>query len=705
MKNVSQPGALVGSLWRLLVLVCVFAGTPLLQAELLSSVSGGKVTITGFTGEETTLVIPAKIGGLPVTSIRDSAFYGCSGLTSVIIPVGVTSIGDSAFENCSGLTSVIIPTGVRSVGDNAFEGCSGLKSVRLPSSVKSIGYNAFVDCSALTSFTVESGNSVYSSLEGVLLNKARTEIILYPGGKKGAYAIPVGITSIGGNAFRACSGLTSVNLPFSLKKIDYCAFRRCNGLTSVNIPDSVTTIGNSAFDYCKELKSVNFGRGVTSIGYGAFQGCTALTNITIPGSVTSLGDNLFWGCSALSSVSIPSSVKSIGDAAFEDCRALTSITVEPQNTEFASLDGVLLNKAKTKVIVFPVGKKGSYSIPSSVKSLGEVAFEACSALTSIIVESQNTEFSSIDGVLLNKAKTSLIAFPRAKKGAYTIPGSVTSLGASAFRGCSGLTSVSIPRGMIMTGLSDDAFDGCTALVSITVEPQNKMYLSLDGVLFDKAKTSILAFPAAKQGAYTIPGSVRSIGPKVFRGCSALTSISVESQNTAYSSVEGVLLDKIKATVIAFPAGKKGAVVFPSSVTSIGDDAFQGCVWLSSVSIPNSVKSIGRGAFTNCVNLASLPLPSALTSIGDGAFKGCSSLSRLTIPNGVSEFGHNPFDGCTKLVSLVFNGNAPRLSSYDGFGGVSPNYKTYYYSDKTGFTSPLWEGYPSVCLPAGTRFSF
>ena len=168
-------------------------------------------------GEEVKdLVIPVS-----VTAIKDYAFSGCSGLTSVTIPNSVTSIGNSAFPGCSGLTSVTIPNSVTSIGNYAFDGCSGLTSVTIPNSVTSIGDNAFDGCSGLTSVT-----------------------------------IPNSVTSIGWHAFYGCSGLTSVTIPNSVTSIGWYAFDGCSGLTSVTIGNSVKSIGEKAFAECSDLTDV-----------------------------------------------------------------------------------------------------------------------------------------------------------------------------------------------------------------------------------------------------------------------------------------------------------------------------------------------------------------------------------------------------------------------------------------------------------------
>ena len=338
--------------------------------EATESTSGLKIKKCSVCGEKAVeAIIPATASlGLKFTSNGGTCYVSGIGTckdTDIVIPstyngMRVTSIGEGAFENCTGLTSIEIPDSVTSIGNYAFYFCDGLTNVTIGNSVTSIGEGAFHGCSSLTSITVDSDNPNYASIDGVLFNKAITELICYPAGKAGSYTIPDSVTSIGEGAFGGCTGLTSITIPNSVTSIGNYAFAWCDGLTSIEIPDSVTSIGDSAFAYCEGLTSVTIPDSVTSIGAVAFLGCSGLTSIEIPDSVTSIGDSAFRACTGLTSIEIPDSVTSIGSSAFWYCTSLTSIT---------------FNGTKAQWNTISKGSDWKYNVPATevVCSDGEVS--------------------------------------------------------------------------------------------------------------------------------------------------------------------------------------------------------------------------------------------------------------------------------------------------------------------------------------------
>ena len=343
------------------------------------------------------------------------------------------------------------------------------------------------------------------------------------------------VTSIGNGAFWGCTGLTSITIPNSVTSIGGEAFRGCTGLTSITIPNSVTSIGDYAFYKCTGLTSITIPNSVTSIGDLAFEDCTGLTSInvasdnnyyssnngvlfnkkktalirypegksqtsyTIPNSVTRIGYGAFRGCTGLTSITIPNSVTSIASWAFDGCTGLTSINVASGNNYYSDNNGVLFNKKKTELIRYPEGKsQTSYTIPDSVTSIGNWAFDGCTGLTSITIPNSVTSIGAhaFDGC------TGLTSI--------TIPNSVTSIGYMAFYSCTGLTSIAIPNSV--TSIGNWAFFECTGLTSITIP--NSVTSIGDGAF--NSCTGLTSI--------TIPDSVTSIGDLAFNGCTGLKDV-------------------------------------------------------------------------------------------------------------------------------------------------------------------------------------
>ena len=293
------------------------------------------------------------------------------------------TIGAGAFFGLYGLTNLTIASGVTMIGDYAFNYCSALTSATIPKSVTTIGNAPFCNCSSLTEINVASGNTRYCSVNGVLFNKAKTELIDYPSGRQGAYAIPTGVTTIGDSSFSSCTGLTGVTIPAGVTSIEAGAFYCCENLTSVTIPAGVTAIEGNAFSVCKNLTSITIPSSVTSIGDEAFYSCESLTSVTIPAGVTSIGERTFQGCESLTSITIPGSVTSLGDFAFSGCSGLTSVTIPAGVTSIGNyaFSGC---SSLTKT-----------TIPASVTTIGNAAFYKCSTLTDVYYGGSQAKWAQI----------------------------------------------------------------------------------------------------------------------------------------------------------------------------------------------------------------------------------------------------------------------------------------------------------------------
>ena len=333
------------------------------------------------------------------------------------------------------------------------------------------------------------------------------------------------VTAIGHDAFYHCSNLTSVTIPNSVTSIGSFAFSSCSALTSVTIPNSVTSIESAAFNSCSALTSVTIPNSVTSIEYWAFRSCSALTSVTIPNSVTSIGSSAFSSCSALTSVTIPNSVTSIESAAFANCSKLETIYVDPTNVEFSSLDGILYNKDASTLLCCPGGKT-TVTIPNSVTSIGESAFYGCSSLTSVTIGNSVT---SIENYAFEGC-SSLIS--------VTIPNSVTSIGKWAFSYCSGLTSVTIPNSV--TSIGERAFAGCSRLETIYVQREVPIECSPDfedNVL----KDAVLYVPTGTLAAYQKVDPWRNFWNIEEMDYSGVTTVPMDDSSQVQLSMESGIL--------------------------------------------------------------------------------------------------------------------------------------------------------------------
>jgi uncharacterized repeat protein (TIGR02543 family) len=393
-----------------------------------------------------------------------------------------------------------------------------------------------------------------------------------------------------------CDG--TVVIPAGVTRIGDGAFQ--GPLTSITIPATVTSIGDYAFAG-SYLTSITFAQGsqLTSIGSSAFSSTSALTSITIPATVISIGAYAFSYATALTSINIPASVTDIGIIAFANACSLTSITVDSGNQNYTSANGVLFNKAATTLIQYPLSKSDpSYSIPATVTSIGEQAF----------------------------------AYPAAFLTSIAIPASVTSIEDAAFESAMSLTSITFNQGSQLTSIGDYAFHNAIKLTSIT-----------------------------------IPASVTSIGEGAFDGASSLPSIAVDSDNQNYSSVDGVLLNKDATTLIQYPVGNSDTLY----------------------SIPVTVTSIIKDAFANASSLISITIPASVTSIGRNAFYGATALTSITIPASVTSIGDYAFTNSTALKDVYFLGNAPAIGE-DVFIGIATGAKVHRSSTATGFgTESTW----------------
>ena len=598
----------------------------------------GGLTITGSLAiPPSTLVIPGSINGLPVTGIADNAFSGDTTITSVTIPDSVISIGNNSFYGCTKIANITFGANLATIGNQAFADCTSLTAISIPSSVNTIGSDAFANCGPALAYAIFA--STPPAADGTVF-AGDPDMVVY-------YQNPVGWGTTYGGAPVEAFPYTYQSDGVSITITGYTGSSNTITIPSTINGLPVTGIGQFAFQGLNLISAV-IPDGVSYIGGFAFAYCNSLTSITIPPSVTDIGSNAFINCYNLASVNIPGNAISgttIEGYAFYSCNAMTSLTL---GTGVTTIGDYAFCYASNLT---------SLNIPASVTSIGEGAFQGSYSLTAFLVDPGNPNYSNnADGVLFNKNQTTLVAYPGAHGSSYTIPTGVTSIGATAFAVCF-LTNVAIPN--TVASIGDFSF-GATYLTSVT-----------------------------------IPASVTSIEGDSFGQCSELTSITVDAANPDYSSTGGVLFDKGQTTLIQYPGGLTGTYSIPSGVTSIGGYSFEECK-LTSVTIPDSVTSIGNGAFSYSLNLDSVPFGASpgITSIGEDAFFYCPQLTSVTIPASVASVGQGAFYYCSDLTTAIFAGNAPTMGS-NVFGQNAAGFDVEYYNGATGFTTPTWDGYPTL----------
>jgi len=656
-------------------------------------------------------------------TIGSYAFFGCTGLASVSLPNGAAGIGREAFKGCTALADadgfvivdgilfdytgsvaiITIPTGVTSIGAGAFENKTQLTSVTIPSSVTSIGGEAFKGCTGL------------ADADGFVIVRG---IMFDYTGSAAEVTVPSGVTSLSAGIFFFCDYLESITLPESVTSISSSPFFMCMNLRHIYLLGSTISIEADTFEDLTATVHYSCGLKLTAAEKASCGGdCTwevlhsGCTTVTVPatctegGSVTEVcacgeqknpvetleplghkvengvctrcgytpdlasgtcGQNLTWRIDAdgnliitgsgamrdfsngsadwygyrasVRSVTIEAGVTSIGNHAFEGCTAATSITLPDSVTSIGS--SAFSGCSSVEEI----------AIPSGVTTIGTHAFEGCSGLTSIAVPAGVTSiadqtFSGCNGLT-----------------SVSLPNSITTIGTWAFEGCSGLTSLSLPESV--TSIGDYAFYQCNGLKSITI-PSGVKTIGSGAFKGCSGLTSV-----------TVPDSVTSIGLAAFSGCSSLEAITIpfvggSKKTTADDSYRYPLgyifgADNYTGGVGTWQEYQSGATGTTSnyyyipaslkSVTVTGGNilygAFYGCSGLTSIILPESLESIGASAFYDCDGLTSITLPESLESIGASAFYRCSGLTSVTLPDGVTSIGTEAFYGCKQVESII-----------------------------------------------------
>lgn len=513
---------------------------------------------------------------------------------------------------------------VVTISSGAFDGCTTIETINIPDTVRTVDAAAFDGCTALSAVNVYevAGNRIknYSSSDGSLVynDEASGDKRLHyvPAARKGAYAIPDGVTALYANTFGANTAVTSVTVPSS----------------------------------------------VTSVFGGAFSGCTTLTDVVFEGGGTGaieIQDGAFDNCGALKNITLPKRYTDFKAAIFNKCAAVEYIGVE-SGGNYAAVDGMLTTSDRSTILFCPKGRSGVFTVPSGVTAIADNAFEDCVNLTEIIVPASVSSIGK--DAFAGCVKVTKITFKgsstarelaigdgafRAKRtSSYGNPetalvsvifennSKVVDIGEKAFENCVALKEFTFPSTLKTVG--DYAFGGCTKLGRVTFA-ESGATLSLGSYVFNNctALTSI-----------HLSASVKDFDATIVEGCK-ITAITVDPNSAYFTSDSGILYDKNKTAIkyvpTAFTGDANGAVVLPSTVTEIGAAAFKGRA-IKSVTIGANVVAIGEHAFDGCATLTAVNFDSSnkALDIGAYAFNNCNKITSFAVPSRTTAIGDYAF---------------------------------------------------------------
>ena len=655
-----------------------------------------------------------------VTAIRNKAFQYTNRINKVIISDSVTSIAEQAFFHCANLTEIEFMNGGSdplTIAAGAFFDTELVNTIKLPARLASLSaVDTFDALPKLANIYVEEGGEFYGAIDGILTNGKKDTLIYAPVNFTGVVDIPVGVTTIGDNAFANRAGVTAVIIPNWVTSIGNSAFENATGITSVTIKGGKfedLTIGTKAFAGCKNNANLvieggsSVDSGALIIGDYAFANNAKLstTNIAANANVTTIGDYAFSGCSKISAVTIQATTTSIGEKAYAQCTDISKVTfAEGVNTTFGAFvfEGCI--------------KLSSISLPASLQSFDGSIFAGCNNIASVEVSEDSLYLAAADGVLYDKDVTTVLYYPKAKEfNLAALPATVTKIGNAAFQGNVGITALTIPARFTeignyafencvnlaslafetdtqLTTLGNSAFANCPSLATVTlpgtleVVGDRAFYLTaISAVLLPDSVTNIGAYAFAKTNitAIIIPKNVTNIAEGAFSDCTKLKTITITageaplaigSLNDTYGVFEGSCTSSNTTVTLAERVTLIGSRAFynvqkvtslknieTTKLTAIGDYAFFYNKFSNNITLPEGLTSIGAHAFENCIgtNFKTLVIPSTVEEIGESAFKGCTKITSITFNEGAAEatnlsltLNKGVFEKCTALLSIT-----------------------------------------------------
>lgn len=491
------------------------------------------VTTIGASAFEGCTSLETVDWGEKITSINGYAFYGCTSLKEMKLPKSITSIGENAFDGCASLQKVTAYQNLASIKNTSFRNCGVLTLCGYTGSyISEYAAEKKIPFESLGEWGKCGNYAEWYLNDGVLTITGSSEMNNYNEQKKAPWSgkkvtkcvIEDGITTIGSYAFADLGELTEISFPNSIFQAGEYAFKNCTGLKNIELPEKMEMwkISTGMFEGCISLETVKLSGNILNIGKGAFANCTSLRSFTVPEMVTEIEAGTFQNCESLASVTLSERVERVGKDAFSGC-VLTEIQLPSKVTNI-------------KENAFSGNKFTEITLPAALTELGANAFAGCEQLQAISVGEGSASFSASNGVLYDKAGTKLLLCPAGKEGSFTIPRRIKEIAESAFKDCSRITELILPSALTTIGktafagmnlerieissevteIAADAFMNCYKLSEIAVDKDNAFYASVNGIFCDKKQEKVLICPPGLE-MITLNEGIKSIEAGAFTG--------------------------------------------------------------------------------------------------------------------------------------------------------------------------------------------
>lgn len=612
-----------------------------------------------------------------VKIIGESAFEGCSKLTTLNFGQDLETVGGRAFCNCTNVTKLTFPDAITTIGDEAFYNCSSITEVTVGSKLQSIGASAFENCGSFT-----------------------------------AIILPDNFTTMGASAFEGCKKLTVAKLGNSLTAVPARAFKNCIALSEMAVPASSVSIGDQAFYNDSVLAVITMNDGLKTIGNEVFWNNSGIITFTIPGTVTSIGSNSFYGCTNTSVLrfkdgegtltidSYYTRSKKIDDMTsrgsytnrcndyFYDCPIKTLYLGRDLKYDYADnasvydyVDGYWKEMSRasapfvnsTTLQKVTIGSKVTFlynhlfhncdkvttiDIPASIANIYGNAFDDCSSLTATTFHDATDHTLALgDYAFRNCAVLPEVTFPQ----------QLLSVGNYTYAQCPLLKTLSFPA--MLQSIGNYAFAECTGLTQLTFEDSSKSVKLGYGARSNSGTSYLDNIPLFGNSNLTYLYIGRNInytadekyGYSPFYNQSFLTDVRFSQAGTVTYCKDYLLYKVNNCKTLALP----------ESLTSIGDGTFRGMAALESIVIPNAVTEMGTYAFADDTSLKSAKLSTSCPWLKEGLFSECNALQSITIPSAVTKMDGYMFTNCKALTSATFEDGTDLIEM--GYGASWKNY--------------------------------